>query len=347
MAETEIFPAPGTRAATLRDVARLAGVSHQTVSRYFKGETGIREATRARVAQAAATLHFRPSPAARSLATKRSYRLGVLAYGLTDIGPSKMLQGATEEARRAGYLLDIVNVTSIDPAAIAEAITMLEDADLAGIVALAGTIPVRDAVRTAAFRVPLVMATEDEDDGTREILSANTTGARLAVEHLISLGHRRILLIAGPDEYIASRNRVASYRRVMREHGLEPLPILRSDWSAEGGYTAGLHIAAEPACTAIFTANDQIALGLMHAFTECGITVPDDVSVVGFDGSTDSRFYRPPLTTVRLNFEGHGRDAVRSIIDSIEGRPPSTPPGDVRPRLVVRQSVRPVEPDAG
>jgi DNA-binding LacI/PurR family transcriptional regulator len=343
MAETELFPAGGTKQATLRDVARLAGVSHQTVSRYFKGEAGIRESTRARVAEAAAALRFRPSPAGRSLATKRSFRLGALAYGLTDVGPSKMLQGASDEARRAGYLLDIVNVTSFDDAAIAEAITMLDQADLAGVVAFAGAVPVRDAVRNTAFRVPLVVATEDEDDGTREIESANTLGSRLAVEHLIGLGHRRILVIAGPDEYIASRNRVASYRRVMREHGLEPLPILRSDWSAEGGYEAGLRIAAEPTGTAVFAANDQIALGLMHALTERGIIVSGHMSVVGFDGSADSRFYLPPLTTVRLNFEGHGRDAVRSMIDSIEGRPQSKPQDDVRPQLVVRRSSGPVD----
>src|SRR4051794_36917029 len=187
------------RPATIYDVARVAGVSHQTVSRLLKGYAGIRPETRDRVADAIRELGYRPNLTARSLTTGRSYRIAALTHEITQVGPSKILEGANMAARDAGYLLDVITLDVHDPAAIRESIDLALQLDIAGVLALASTDEVTKAVEAATFRVPLYLATDDD-----ELPADSTPGASgldAVLRHLADLGHRDVMHIAGPRDW--------------------------------------------------------------------------------------------------------------------------------------------------
>jgi DNA-binding LacI/PurR family transcriptional regulator len=329
------------RPPTIYDVARVAGVSHQTVSRFLRGNTGLKMATRERVQAAIAELGYRPNSTARALATSRSYRIGALVYELQELGPSLIAKGATDAARTSGYLLDIVALDPEDDEAIAHAIGLLDDQNLAGILALAPTHRLRDALQAADYQVPLVIDAEGEYENTTETETLNTIGTRLAVEHLIELGHRRILHISGPHEWISASNRLAAYRHTLGQAGLATFESIEGDWSAASGYAAGRAMPAESGFTAVVVANDQMALGALRAFTEMGLRVPEDISVVGFDDIPESEFLIPPLTTVRLDFAEQGRFAVETLVARIEGREAPIRPSAMTATLVPRNSTAP------
>ncbi|NQX29964.1 substrate-binding domain-containing protein [Microbacteriaceae bacterium VKM Ac-2854] len=312
-------PSAHKRSPTIYDVAALAGVSHQSVSRFVKGTT-IRDATREAIEAAIEELGFRPNQTARALATNRSDRLGALVYQLHELGPNRIVAGATRAAREAGYLLDIVSLDPENDHEIARAIELLEGQQLAGVFAMAPTLRIREALAAIEHRVPFLIDSEPLYDATPGTESLNTIGARLATQHLIDLGHRRILHVSGPGEWISAINRSAVYRETMERAGLEPLPVVEGDWTAASGY-ATLHSLPDPLdVTAIFVANDQMAMGVLRALWERGVAVPTDVSVIGFDDVPESEFTVPPLSTMRLDFAERGRAAVQELVGSVEGR---------------------------
>ena len=325
------------RAPTIYDVAREAGVSHQTVSRFLKGER-VKAITRLRVESAITDLDYRPNSVARALATSRSYRIGALVYELQELGPSQIAQGAADQAREAGYLLDIVALDPEDDEAIAHAIALLDEQHLAGILALAPTRRLLNALQTADYRVPLVIDTEPEYTGTTDTESLNTIGTRLALQHLIDLGHERIFYLSGPHEWISAANRLATYRRMLGEHGLTPFEPIEGDWTAASGYSAALRMPRDKGITAVLVANDQMALGALRAFSELQLRVPEDMSVVGFDDIPESEYTIPPLTTVRLEFAEQGRASVERLVAMIESKPAPSPTGSSTVRLVARAS---------
>jgi DNA-binding LacI/PurR family transcriptional regulator len=326
------------RPPTIYDVAQAASVSHQTVSRYLRGNSALKAATRERVEAAIAELGYRPNSTARALATSRSYRIGALVYELQELGPSLIAKGATDQARVSGYLLDIVALDPEDDEAIAHAIGLLDDQNLAGILALAPTHRLRDALRAADYRVPLVIDAENEYENSPETETLNTIGTRLAVEHLIDLGHRRIAYISGPHEWISASNRLSAYRHTLVEAGLPFFDPIEGDWSAASGYAAGRALPAESRFTAVVVANDQMGLGVLRAFNEMGIRVPEDISVVGFDDIPESEFMIPPLTTVRLDFAEQGRFAVETLVATIEGHAAPIRPPAMSATLISRSS---------
>src|SRR3954447_2340773 len=195
------------RPATIYDVARVAGVSHATVTRLLKGYTGIRPDTRERVAKAIRELGYRPNLNARSLTTGRSHRIATLTHEITQVGPNKILEGANMAARDAGYLLDVITLDVHDPAAIRESIDLASQFDLAGVLALSSTDEVTNAVETTTFRVPLYLAT-----GTDKRPTDSTPAGLFAVlRHLADLGHRDVAHIAGPRDWVGARNRIREY----------------------------------------------------------------------------------------------------------------------------------------
>jgi DNA-binding LacI/PurR family transcriptional regulator len=330
------------RAPTLYDVAREAGVSHQTVSRLLKGE-GIRPGNRERIESAIAALDYRPNPTARALATNSSRRIGALVYELQELGPSRITQGAADAARRAGYLLDIVTLDPGNDRAIREAIDLLDQRQLAGILALAPTERVGRALREVEYRIPVHIASEPLDDGTTSPETLNARGTVLALQHLVDLGHQRIIHIAGPLEWISARNRAAAYARFLAEHGLPAFEAIPGDWTAASGYAAARSIPVDSGVTALVVANDQMAIGALRALHEAGRRVPEDVSVVGFDNVPESGFTIPPLTTVDQSYAAHGAVALDRLIDAIEGGEPRVP-DEPELRLVVRSSTGRVVP---
>lgn len=328
------------RAATIYDVARLAGVSHQTVSRLLKGHA-LKPSTRARVEAAIAELDYRPNSTARALATSRSFRIGALVYELHELGPSQVAQGAANAARDSGYLLDVVALDPKDDVAIAHAIGLLDQQHLAGILALAPTRRLLDAVKSVEFRVPIFIDSEPIYTGEPKTETLNTIGAKLALEHLVGLGHERIFHVAGPLEWTSAANRWLACEQFTRRRGLPTYEAAEGDWTAASGFRAASRMPLDLGITAVFAANDQMGMGVLRALAERGVRVPRDMSVVGFDDRPESGYTIPPLTTVRLDFAEQGRSSVASLVAMIEGRPPPPRSTAAQVSLVVRGSSGP------
>jgi DNA-binding LacI/PurR family transcriptional regulator len=329
---------PSGRPATIYDVAQAAGVSHQTVSRFLKGFTGIRPETRLRVERALDELGYRPNLTARSLKSGRSHRIGALTHEVTHVGPSRIAQGASVAARGAGYVLDLVSLDVEDPRAVEESLELMAQLDLAGVLALSSTDAMTRAFEATRFRVPALIAVASDADGGHTDPAA--VHLHELVGHLADLGHRRLLHIAGPPDWPASRLRVRAYEDAVRDLGLTSVVVLSGDWSARSGYDAIMALPQLPDATAYVAANDQTALGAMLALKERGVRVPEDVSVVGIDDVADAAFFDPPLTTLHLEFEAQGRASVLALIARIEGSAGARPDLPT-PHLVLRRSSGP------
>lgn len=332
-------PAPPTKPATIYDVAQAAGVSHQTVSRFLKGFEGIRPETREKVVRALDELGYRPNLTARSLKSGRSHRIGALTHDLSQVGPSRVAEGASAAAREAGYVLDLISLDVRNPRAIEESLELLTQHDLAGVLALSNTDEMTRAFETTEFRVPAYIHTEADDAISGHPSDLAGVGIAALISHLAELGHRSLLHISGPRNWAASRNRVHAYEAGIARHGLRSAGVLVGDWSARAGYEAIASLADLPA-TAIVAANDQTALGVMLALKERGLRIPADVSVVGIDDIPEAAYFDPPLTTVRIDFDSRGRQTLFTLLAQIERaemRAIDVPP----PELVVRRSSGP------
>ena len=316
------------------DVAARAGVSHQTVSRVLNGFEGIRPETRDRVEAAIADLGYRPNKAARALVTSRTNAIGVLAPASTDFGPTSSLHAIERAIRDAGYH-PLITSTPIEAEAVRASLEFLLDQSVEALVVIAPYRVVLDELRALDRELPIVaLQTGEAAEASAGV--DQVAGARLAVQHLLELGHRGIQQLAGPDAFIEAAVRRRAVDDELKAHGIPHLPTLTGDWSADSGYAAGALV--DPAATAVVCGNDQMALGLVHALVDLGRRVPQDVSVVGFDDIPESAHSLPPLTTVHQDFEEVGRRAVRDLLARLEGRDADGGSAAVTPVLVVRAS---------
>jgi DNA-binding LacI/PurR family transcriptional regulator len=338
VSEVGMSTAGSGKLPTIYDVARVAGVSHQTVSRYLRGYGGIRPETADRVEQALKALDYKPNLAARFLRTRTSTRIGALAHEMGEMGPARIIQGASFGAREAGYVLDIVIVDEYDDRSISAAIDLLTDQQVAGIFATAQTDRVKAALEHHPINVPIFIDSQVQKapEGSP---SGITDAAKSAADHLLRLGHRRIATVTGPSEWLASRDRLDGFIGALAVQGLRPAAVVEGDWSPASGYRAGMALPFEDGITAVFAANDHMALGVLRALGERGLRVPEDVSLVGVDDIPEAEFLTPSLTTVRLDFEAEGRFAMNWLIAEIEGWPAPTLQRPV-PTLIVRDSTR-------
>jgi DNA-binding LacI/PurR family transcriptional regulator len=319
------------------DVAARAGVSHQTVSRVVNGFDSIRPETRDRVLAAISELGYRRNVAARTLATSRSRAIGVLAPAVTDYGPTSTVQGIEVAARAAGYH-SLVTTAADDRGSIVSGLGFLLDQAIEALVVIAPQQRVLEALRELDIRVPIATLQAVELGSGTAVSVDQAAGALLVMEHLLALGHRQIQHLSGPLESLEAAARHAAYEAALRAAGLPAPELIVGDWTAESGSHAASRLAADT--TAVFSANDQMALGLIHGLVDLGRRVPRDVSVVGFDDVPEARFYLPSLTTVRQDFEQIGRVAVESLIRQIEGgAAPQVAPLDAQ--LIVRDSTAP------
>ena len=327
------------RPPSITDVARFAGVSHQTVSRVLNDHPSVRPRTRALVDAAIRELGYRPNTAARALAGGASRVIGVLTYGRVHIGPASTLYAVEEQARDAGYSVSVVNLDSPEAPAIRAAAERLLAQRVDGVVAVLPLLAAGDALHQGLRDLPCVLV-----DGTLEHVEANLVridqehGARTATEHLLGLGHATVWHVAGPQDWYQARVRKAAWRTALTDAGREVMPALTGDWSARSGYEAGQVLCRMADVTAVFVANDQMAVGVLRALQESGRRVPQDISVVGFDDIPEAAYLWPPLTTVRQDFTEVGRQALRALLPQIEWG--SATAGDVVlvPELVVRGS---------
>ncbi|MFC9689191.1 LacI family DNA-binding transcriptional regulator [Kribbella sp. NPDC056951] len=321
------------------DVARLAGVSQKTVSRVMNNEPYVREELRQRVLRAASQLGYRPNAAARSLTSGRTNRLGVVSLGTRLYGPMTMMVAIERSARRLGYSVSIAHTSEDDEHGIAEVIDSLIEQGVDGIVLSEAvdegpvTISVDIPVLTLG-RFPGLVA-------GRRVRSAEKADRRgyIATRHLIDLGHREIRHVTGPSHWWASRDRTEGWRTALAEAGLPGSEPEVGDWSCESGYEAGLRLARDAAMTAVFVANDDMAIGVLRAFGEAGLRVPDDVSIVGTDDIPAARYLRPSLTTVAQDFDTVATEGIGLLVAEIAD-PGSTETTlhEVDPPLIVRES---------
>jgi DNA-binding LacI/PurR family transcriptional regulator len=323
--------------ATIRDVARHAGVSYQTVSRVLNDHPNISSHARARVLEAMERLDYRPSRVARALANGRSGTIGVISTDNGRYGPPKTLRAIEGAARDAGYFMSAVNMASIGRAQMQAALAHLQDQGIDGVVVIAPQAAMLDAFYDLSPRVPYVTVDSASSGGGHTVAIDQAVGARLATQHLVALGHREIVHVSGPADWLDSQNRVESWREVMTAAGLTVSEPLVGDWSAEFGDQAARELAASSEITAVFASNDQMALGLLHGFHRLGVRVPEDVSVVGFDDIPEAAFFCPPLTTVRPDFSELGRQCMARLHDQLTGAELPAP-GRIQPILKVRES---------
>jgi LacI family transcriptional regulator len=307
--------------ATIRDVARAAGVSVATVSRVLNNHARVRTETRSRVNAAAQTLDYTPNEVARSLITSRTHAFGVLLPDLYGEFFSEVLRGVDLRARRDGFHL-LVSSSHADGDDLVEALRSMRGR-IEGLIVMAPDIDTGALVRAAGNDLPLVLLDPGMHVvGCDSISIDNAAGAAAAVHHLVDLGHRRIATITGPAENADARQRLDGYRRALAEAGLEADPALevQGDFTEPSGYAAvGVLRSLVPSPTAIFAANDYMAIGAMSALTQAGLGVPGDVAVVGFDDIAMARYLNPPLTTVNVDPLDLGARAVQRLIDGKSG----------------------------
>lgn len=322
--------------ANIFDVAKAAGVSHQTVSRVLNRDETVGQVNRERVEEAIQRLDYRPSAAARALARRRTRTIGLLVVGLPFHGPASIANGVNAAARGSGWDVAIAATDGIDATDVRQAADSLLGQDVRAVVVVAPGPPVAAALADLAARLPVVTSV-DVLAGATVVPVDDEGGAVLAVEHLAALGHREVLHLAGPDDWTEADQRIAGWRSASARLGLRTPELLRGDWSASSGYALGTRIAREGAPTAIFSANDQTALGVLAAFREHGVRVPEDVSVVGYDDIPEAAFFTPPLTTLRPDFVGLGRRMLARVERLLVGGVPEAEAALV-PELVVRAS---------
>src|SRR5476651_2002993 len=307
------------RAPNIRDVAREAGVSYQTVSRVLNDSPSMRPSTREKVLRVIDELGYRPNAAARALVTSRSKIIGVLSSQSALYGPTTSIQAIEVAARAAGYRLSVTSISTGDSDSIRAGLDFLLSQSIEALVVLAPQVGILEALTEISIGVPFVTLEAPGLDPGRSISVDQTRGARMAVRHLIDLGHTEIAHLAGPSDWLEAQARLDGYRAELAEAGLAPQTPIVGDWTAESGYQAGREVLNGRNFTAVFCGNDQMALGVLHACREAGVNIPRDVSVVGFDDTPESAHFEPALTTVRQNFVEIGNRAVTLLVAELRG----------------------------
>ncbi|AJF68964.1 LacI family DNA-binding transcriptional regulator [Streptomyces vietnamensis] len=303
----------------MADVAALAGVSSQTVSRVSNGDPAVIESTRQKVLDAMKELGYRPNSAARALKRGDFRAIGVITMGLSSTGNVRTLEAIAGSASRAGYAVTLIPLDAPTQDNVRGAFTRLDELAVDAVILI---MEVRLLDTTALRLPPHVKVVVVDSDATGRFPVVDTDqrqGARSAVRHLLDLGHETVWHLAGPEESFAAGRRAEAWEAALREEGRKVPPVLRGDWTPESGYGAGLALAEEAGCTAVFVANDQMALGVLRAFHERGVRVPEDVSVVGFDDIAEASSFIPPLTTVHQDFGKVGELCVEAALRELRG----------------------------
>lgn len=323
----------------MADVAKLAGVSPQTVSRVSNGESNVREETRRKVIGAMRQVGYRPNVAARALKRGRYNSVGVITFTLSTFGNMKTIDALATSLALQGFSTTLMVTSERTETSVSGAYNRLAEEAVDAIVLLfeEGLVDSAEAefppgapiVVVGSTRQEMVMPTVDVDQDQ---------GGVLATRHLLELGHRRICHIRGPRTAFAADKREDAWRRTLDEAGLRPGEVFVGDWGAESGYRAGRIIAQRPEITAVFAGNDSMATGLTLALTEAGRRVPEDVSVIGFDNTADSAFQVPPLTTIAQDFALLGRVSTDLVLEGVKSGSIPAQHHAVPCQLVVRAS---------
>jgi LacI family transcriptional regulator len=337
------------RKVTIRDVAAAAGVSHQTVSRVLNDRPDVAEETRRRVRQVIEELSYQPSAIARSLIQQRSFTLGIVTAGLKYVGPSRTLNGITEQAEEMGYTLLLKELPRFDTNDVQPLLNSLRARQVDGIIWAVPEIGSnRDWLQSQPpeFPIPMIFLTMQTRSDLLIVSVDNYTGGRIATEHLLEQGYRHIGHISGPLDWWEARQRKAGWQDALSEVGIQVADHHweSGNWSSASGEQAVRKLLdGYPEMEAVFVANDQMALSVLQVTCEKGLQVPQDLAVVGFDGIPEAAYYWPPLTTVYQDQQKLGGTAVRELVQIIEATQQNKAVVEpqtilLQPELIARQS---------
>jgi LacI family transcriptional regulator len=323
--------------ATLRDVARRAGVASSTISRYLNGSLELPSPTRNRVQAAIADLHYRPNALARSLQAGRSHILGLIVPDLSNPFFTSVADAAVAAAYREGYSI-LLCATGNDPKREAHYVNLLAAGQLDGLIYL-GAHRRNSALETMRRTELPIIIVDEEIEGVAggRLFVDNRRGGYLATEHLLHLGHRNIAFIGGEANLLTTVERRRGYEDAMLERGLAPRPnqIVLCEYTTEFGARAARELLMDLAPTGVFAASDVVAIGVLQAVRELGLTIPEDLSLVGFDDIPMAEMLAPPLTTIWQPAEDLGATAVLMLVRHVRDRAPL-----IRDTLGVRLRIR-------
>ncbi|MEU2915021.1 substrate-binding domain-containing protein [Streptomyces massasporeus] len=310
---------PERKRPTIWEVAKRAGVSHQTVSRFLKNDSGMKPPTRARIERAVAELDYRPNLMARSMRTQRSHRITIVLPELSGFVPIPLLRGASAAAHEAGYMTDVVGLEGGESRRARSVLSLLETRQADGVLSL---VPLGDlAGGPGAGQRPVVVLGEYDDNLQSRGRLADGRPAEEILRHLADQGHRRFLHVAGSQDWASARNRRAVYMEAIERLGLESYGVVDGDWSVRSGYEAARDLPADSGVTAVLAANDYVALGVLRGFQDRGTRVPEEMSVFGWDDEEFTRYFSPSISTVHINKEEVGRQSMLSLLALLRGEP--------------------------
>ena len=311
--------ATNPRQANIYDVARLAKVSHQTVSRVINNNSSIRPETKTRVLKAMEALDYRPNQAARALASSKTKMIGILASDTDFTGPASMVHEMERAAREQGYFVVSCGIDPTDNQSVREGIDHLQRLGIEGLAIVTPHANAVEYVRANVSGIPVVTLDSMYRMDELAVSVDNFAGGVTATQHLLDLGHKEIVHISGPKDWSESTTRAAGYTSTMLNANLVPR-VIDGDWEISTGYRIGSDIDfVEKGITAVFLANDRMALGFLHAMRQRGVSVPEQLSVIGFDDLEESQYAYPPLTTVRQDFRALGEKAMQLLLLEIKG----------------------------
>jgi DNA-binding LacI/PurR family transcriptional regulator len=333
---------------TIKDVARLSGVSTQTVSRVLNNRWDVSKETRLRVQKVIASLGYSPNAFARNLSRGRSNTLGVIGYGLVYFGSSSVLTGIESKANELGFSLTLSLIDRVEPKRVEQILYDLLSRRVEGIIwAVPADVNTFDwlAEKFSRIQTPLVYINKGPDGPDHVTALDNRLGGKLATEHLLQQGYQRIGIITGPSSWWEAQERLNGWREVVNTAGYSNIEslIVEGDWNPPSG-DIGLHTLLDrnPEMDAIFSSNDQMALGALQAARRLGLSIPEDLGIVGFDDIPEAAYFYPPLTTVQQDTRRLGAVAVERINTLIQAQleeetvEPNT--SWLKPRLIVRES---------
>ena len=317
-----------SKSATLEDVARHAGVSYQTVSRVLNKSANVSEATRRKVEKSIEALRYVPNRLAQQLVGKESQTVGLVTISLAWHAPSQV----------EGYQVLISMIDESVNQSIQDSINELKSQRVDKVI-INVPLETEQAQKIAADNDDIVCLFLDVDPYSSVFnVSFNPAdGTRASVKYLYEMGHREIALLAGPDNSVSAKLRLKSWLETLQGYGLKPVTVLHGNWDAQSGYAGALQMLREtPNFSAVLVGNDQMALGVLSAFHQHQVAVPGEKSVIGYDDTYESSFFYPSLSTVSLDLDLQGKEAVRRILASTSGAPHTS---SILPaRLVIRHS---------
>jgi DNA-binding LacI/PurR family transcriptional regulator len=330
----------GSKKVTIKNVAAIAGVSFQTVSKVINGKPDVSDATRKRVQKVMNTIGFRPNMTARQLVSQSSTTVGLVAFATGYYGPGQIMLNSEQSVKELGFSFMFSGIVEESIQEIRRAVNDLCAYQVCGIlIHLPLEVDLCD-LQDLCRNVPLVAMDSDLGFKAASIVIDHEAGSRMATRHLRDIGHKKIAHMKGPPGWRASKLRHTGWLKELNAARLKPGPLVEGNWSAESGFKAAKELMANywGRFTAIVVANDQMALGAIRAFQENGIRIPEDISLVGFDDIPEAAFFGPALTTIRQEFAALGKLGVTRLVEHLNGVRTDLRTSVIEPTFIERRS---------